>query len=666
MTTMVTSPFITDTIPEELKRGKRFTAWRFENRKGQAKPAKMPYSPDAPKGASSTDPATWTTFDDAVKYARVAGLNGIMRAFDHADGLIGTDLDNCLDPSIPDPGLDDLAPWAAEYVKRLDTYTEVSPTGTGVKLWARGTMPAFGHKKGDVEMYGSVAGQTGPCGRLFTQTGRHLQGTPREVCYRPDAVLAIHREVFGDTPDVTAPGDGDLDRPIPALEIGDEDVLKLASESPHNGEKFRRLWSGDTSGYAVDGNDGESEAECALAEIIFYYGGPDRDRADRLFRRSGLYREKWERTDYRKRTFDRALKGKTRFYGDSIKPPAATGSDGASSCTCEDCPARLRMTYLEHALLDRDDLVEFQQSVITTQRARLDVLERYKTHIQEVVTRDENECPSDDKVVLIGFVPWLQTYRAKQIANGEPTAFSLKYGATVIGMHHKRFSNVLGRWSSPNPNDGAPWYKKVTRTPVTNDDGSQGWDSALEVTPWRETPQEILRASLAYVPPVLPKKRGGSEKTSAHRWERCWKHPAVMINLQGRCSAGGELLGEVHITPEAFDALKSRFGISDGGQTDTVADSTLSRSGNGISDPTLGGNGLKVQPVDLAPVSLPDYAAIRPQKRPERCPAPRCTALGFRDLPDGSWRCLKSNHDPSMYVPAVAGAETGPSSGSTT
>ena len=58
------------------------------------------------------------------------------------------------------------------------------------------------------------------------------------------------------------------------------------------------------------------------------------------------------------------------------------------------------------------------------------------------------------------------------------------------------------------------------------------------------------------------------------------------------------------------------------------------------------------------PVSLPDYAATRGQERPDRCPAPGCGAMEFKPYPDGSWRCLKSAHDPSAYVLAVAGAET--------
>ena len=49
-------------------------------------------------------------------------------------------------------------------------------------------------------------------------------------------------------------------------------------------------------------------------------------------------------------------------------------------------------------------------------------------------------------------------------------------------------------------------------------------------------------------------------------------------------------------------------------------------------------------------------AASRPQERPQRCTAPGCRALEFRQLPDGSWRCLKSGHDPSAYeLAAVSG-----------
>ena len=355
-----------DAIPTELRAGKRFVGYRLEDR-GGPKPAKMPYSPDAPKGASSSNPSHWTTFDQASRYVELAGLDGVMRAFDPADGLVGIDLDNCLDPTT---GV--LTDWAAKIVARLDTYAEISPSRTGVKLWAKGALPPHGRKRGDVEMYQDR--------RFFALTGQHLAGTPRTVAYRPDAIAALHREVFGATPDPTATARPERDGPIPALELGDEEVLRLASESPHNGERFARLVAGDSSDYAVDGNDGESEGDGALCEILAYYGGPDPDRIDRLFQRSARMRDKWQRADYRERTIALALRGKTRFYGDGLRPPT-TGADGATACACGCCPhddgpevARLR-----RLALDRDDLIEAQRTIIATQRTRLDQEQALRT-----------------------------------------------------------------------------------------------------------------------------------------------------------------------------------------------------------------------------------------------------------------------------------------------
>lgn len=229
------------------------------------------------------------------------------------------------------------------------------------------TLPPHGRKRGDVEMYGSEASKTGPCGRFFTMTGQHLPGTPDTVGYRPDALLAIHREVFGDAPDLTATSD-DPDRPIPALQIGDEEVLRLASTSPRNGEKFRRLWAGDSSAYAVDGNDGESEGDAALFETLAYYSGPDPDRIERLARRSERVREKWDRPDYLKRTIALVLRNKTRFYGDCIRPPQADEAHAGTGDGHRDCPEANRLRGL---LLDRDDQIEQFRSCNATLSAKL-------------------------------------------------------------------------------------------------------------------------------------------------------------------------------------------------------------------------------------------------------------------------------------------------------
>ena len=76
--------------------------------------------------------------------------------------------------------------------------------------------------------------------------------------------------------------------------MGDEDLLELAMQAK-NGEKFSRLWRGDTSDYASD----DSRADLALCSLLAFWTDGDTERMDRLFRQSGLMREKWNRHDYR-------------------------------------------------------------------------------------------------------------------------------------------------------------------------------------------------------------------------------------------------------------------------------------------------------------------------------------------------------------------------------
>ena len=77
-----------------------------------------------------------------------------------------------------------------------------------------------------------------------------------------------------------------------------------------NGARVQALYNGDTSGHGGD----DSVADLSLCAHLAFWTGPDPDRIDGLFRRSGLYREKWEREDYRNRTINRALDGCTEFY----------------------------------------------------------------------------------------------------------------------------------------------------------------------------------------------------------------------------------------------------------------------------------------------------------------------------------------------------------------
>jgi P4 family phage/plasmid primase-like protien len=95
-----------------------------------------------------------------------------------------------------------------------------------------------------------------------------------------------------------------------AILLDDQELIEKAKNAK-DGAKFSALWNGDISEYKS-----QSEADLALCCLLAFWTGGDRDRIDRLFRQSGLYREdKWgEREDYRKKTIDAALSRVTEFY----------------------------------------------------------------------------------------------------------------------------------------------------------------------------------------------------------------------------------------------------------------------------------------------------------------------------------------------------------------
>lgn len=129
---------------------------------------KVPWHATEDRPGSSTDPATWSTLDAALARVGQHGTDGVGFAFAPDDGLVGVDLDH----AITDAGT--LEPWAAEIVAAFRTYAEVSLSGSGVHVIARGELPGGrGRKRAGVELYDR--------GRFFVVTGDVLDGAPREI-----------------------------------------------------------------------------------------------------------------------------------------------------------------------------------------------------------------------------------------------------------------------------------------------------------------------------------------------------------------------------------------------------------------------------------------------------------------------------------------------------
>jgi putative DNA primase/helicase len=280
-------PVSPDRIPSDLKASPQFVGWRYECRDDQW--TKPPVCLATGLHASSTDLSTCTTYELAIQAYRQGTheLDGIGYVLMEANRIVGFDFDHCRKP---DTGEIDL--WAFELVRQLHSYTEVSPSGTGLRVWTYGTFadPKQGRKRGDVEMY---RGQ-----RFLTLTGAHLDGTPPTIEPRQEAIDAVYAQFFRrpERPTSAPPPH----RQPPSLE---DAVLLEKALSARNGGKLARLLAGDLRGYPSP-----SEADLALCCLLAFWT-PDAAQIDRLYRGSTLVREKWERADYRDATINKALAG---------------------------------------------------------------------------------------------------------------------------------------------------------------------------------------------------------------------------------------------------------------------------------------------------------------------------------------------------------------------
>jgi hypothetical protein len=127
-------------VIKELAELPRWVAWKNEQRKhpdgsprfgadGQPAMTKIPYNPRGGMG-DSTSPATWGTLEEAERRAETMDGVGInLGDLGNGSVLSGIDLDTCLS----EDGV--LEPWAAEVVERFASYTEVSPSGRGLKTF---------------------------------------------------------------------------------------------------------------------------------------------------------------------------------------------------------------------------------------------------------------------------------------------------------------------------------------------------------------------------------------------------------------------------------------------------------------------------------------------------------------------------------------------------
>jgi uncharacterized protein (DUF927 family) len=160
-------------IPARLKQQRQFLLWKLEEKPGDKKPRKVPHYASGRRRTgtqgSEADRAALVDFETArAAISNKAGYAGIGFAFLPGDGLIGIDLDHMRDA---ETGA--LSDRAKAIMEACDSYTEISPSGTGLHIYCTGHTETFKSNDAGVEVF---------CERqFFTLTGQYLEGTPREV-----------------------------------------------------------------------------------------------------------------------------------------------------------------------------------------------------------------------------------------------------------------------------------------------------------------------------------------------------------------------------------------------------------------------------------------------------------------------------------------------------
>lgn len=168
-------------IPQSLRARQQWLLWRFEKNAGK-KPRKMPYYRAGHRRVgtqgSDDDRAKLCTLDQALAAMAPRKMDGIGFAFLPGDGLIGIDIDHAIDKETGE-----ISERARKIIESCSSYTEYSPSGTGVHIIVAGESETFKSDAAGVEVF---------CGRqYFTFTGKRYSDTPDEV--QPIDARVLHR-----------------------------------------------------------------------------------------------------------------------------------------------------------------------------------------------------------------------------------------------------------------------------------------------------------------------------------------------------------------------------------------------------------------------------------------------------------------------------------------
>lgn len=294
-------------IPKDLRSLRQWGLFRKKWQPERKKYNKFPVDAHNGENAKSNDPSTWTSFDEALIGLEKYQADGL--AFFFKAPYIGIDIDHVRDEMEQYIG-GDRENIVGDFIDHTNSYTESSISGTGIHIIIKGKMPGDRRRRSNVEIY--------PDGRFFALTG-NVFGSVRDEIHPVSKgnLKYLYKKYL----------DPDVDKVIPLSKPSNGTIVHLTEPEIFNkieNSAQAGLFQSLMEGYWEQRYTSQSEADQALCNILAFWTAKDRGLMDSIFRKSKLYRPKWDekrgKQTYGSLTINKAINDTVNVYETTTTP----------------------------------------------------------------------------------------------------------------------------------------------------------------------------------------------------------------------------------------------------------------------------------------------------------------------------------------------------------
>jgi hypothetical protein len=341
-------------LPDELKKLERFGLYKLEWNEKLKKMDKPPFNPRTGFKGNPINPDDRSTYEIAIAALTAdKSYAGLGFGLQYSDGYTCMDFDHCVTNGV-------IEPRVAKIIQEVNSYAEFSPSGDGIHVWTKGyqvptTDGKEGRKVGNAGMYSGK--------HYLTLTGKHVPGTPLTIESRD--LSAIYARICASefvpesekqqsvTREKTEPTAGD---PMQYQVVHDGSTNKFTSktellltgtlETVPGGLTLRD----DYGNYIDPPYPSQNETDQSLVNLLALRHKGDTDSIDADFRTSALYRDKWDRQDYRDATMQKGIDFYRRQAAEIEKRAAQCGLVFSRPAVIGEHPGKEHLDYVMGAV----------------------------------------------------------------------------------------------------------------------------------------------------------------------------------------------------------------------------------------------------------------------------------------------------------------------------